>query len=249
MQIWPAIDIRGGKCVRLIQGDYGQETVYGSSPADMAARWISEGAECLHVVNLDGARSGNDATAQSNFSAIKTLVEQSEVPVQIGGGLREESVIRQYAELGISRFVIGTKALVDEDWMLQMINLFPGQIILGLDAKQGFAAIDGWANVTDVKAISFARRMAEHPIGGIIYTDISKDGMLEGPNLEAMAEMADAVDVPVIASGGITTSEDVSGLVTCGLAGCIIGKALYEGRLALSDAIQAARSGLSTNNN
>ena len=248
MQIWPAIDIRGGKCVRLVQGDYGRETVYGSSPADMAARWISEGAECLHVVNLDGARSGNDESAQANFNEIKNLVEQAQLPIQIGGGLRDESVIQQYAEIGIQRFVIGTKALVDEDWMIQIIHQFPNQIILGLDAKQGFAAMDGWANVTDMKAVDVAQRFSAHPIAAIIYTDISRDGMLEGPNLEAMEEMANAVDTPVIASGGVTSVEDISGLASRGLAGCIIGKALYEGKLLLADAIAASKAGFSANN-
>ena len=245
MQIWPAIDIRGGKCVRLVQGDYDRETIYGSSPADMAARWTAEGAKALHVVNLDGARTGNDSKA--NLAAIELLAREVEVPIQVGGGIRDEETIQQFLEMGIKRFVIGTRALKDETWATRMIQRHPEQIVIGIDSRDGFVAIEGWENTTDVLAIEFARKISKLPVAGIIYTDISKDGMLQGPNLEAMEEMSRAVDVPVIASGGVTTTEDIANLAALNLSGCIIGRALYEGRLSLTDAIAAADPGVSAN--
>ncbi len=247
MKIWPAIDIRCGKCVRLVQGDYARETIYGNNPADMAARWTAEGADCLHVVNLDGAKNGSDKTARANLEAIEQLATEVDVPIQIGGGIRDDDTIQQYMEMGIKRFVIGTRALQDEAWTSQLIERYPEQIVIGIDAREGLVAIEGWANVTDVLAIDFARKMARLPIAAIIYTDISKDGMLEGPNLIAMEEIARAVDVPVIASGGVTTPDDVASLAKMGLSGCIIGRSLYEGRLTLTDALAAAGSGVPIN--
>ena len=247
MKIWPAIDIRGGKCVRLVQGDYNRETIYGSSPADMAARWIAEGGDRLHVVDLDGAKGVSPEEKQANLQAIEKLAAETDVPIQAGGGIRDISTVQQYLDMGIKRFVIGTRALRDESWTSELIEQFPEQIVIGIDARDGFVAIEGWAQVTDVLAIEFARKISEQPIAGIIYTDISKDGMLEGPNLDAMAEMTRAVSVPVIASGGVTTPTDVANLAQLGLAGCIIGRSLYEGRLTLTEALAAADSGVSIN--
>lgn len=245
MQIWPAIDIRGGKCVRLVQGDYARETVYGNSPADMAARWIAEGADRLHIVNLDGARDGgsSDESRRVNLAAIGEIARSVSVPLQVGGGIRDDETIEAYLDLGIQRFVIGTRALQDQAWTAKFIERHPAKILIGIDARDGMVAIEGWAEITDVPAIEFARQISQLPVAGIIYTDIQRDGMLEGPNVDAMAEMARVVDVPVIASGGVTTAEDVAQLARSGLAGCIVGRSLYEGRLALADALAAAHPG------
>lgn len=242
MQIWPAIDIRNGKCVRLRQRDDGHETVYGNSPADMAHRWVAEGATGLHIVDLDGARSG---TAQ-NHHAISEIARQISVPIQVGGGIRDVATLDCYLDMGIKRWVIGTRALHDPQWVRTMIERFPDQILIGIDALDGYAVTHGWLKKTQISAVEFAQQVAEQPIAGIIYTDISKGGMLAGPNLEAMGRMQQTVDVPVIASGGVTTADDVARLAALGLAGCIIGRALYEGRLMLAQAIDAASTGVST---
>lgn len=241
MQIWPAIDIRAGKCVRLMQGDYQQETVYGSSPADMAHRWVSEGAEGLHIVDLDGARDGQ----ASNFESIAQIAKEVDVPLQVGGGIREADIISKFVDIGVQRLIVGTKALKHPDWAADIIQRFPNRILIGLDSRDGKAATDGWMNISDVSDIEFAREMSALPIAGIIYTDITKDGMLAGPNLEAMERMNTSVQVPVIASGGVTSAEDISNLAVRDLAGCIIGRALYEGKLTLREAIKATVPGVS----
>ena len=241
MQIWPAIDIRDGRCVRLVQGDYLQETVYGSSPADMAHRWVSEGAQGLHIVDLDGAREG----VSHNFDAIAKVAEEIEVPLQVGGGIRETSVVERFLKAGVQRLVIGTRALKDPTWAEATIRSYPDQILIALDSRDGMAATDGWLQTSEISDFEFAAQMAALPIAGIIYTDISRDGMLSGPNFEAMGQMNENVDVPVIASGGVTTAEDISRLSALGLAGCIVGRALYESRLTLQQAINAAVTGVS----
>ena len=236
MQIWPAIDLRGGNCVRLLQGDYRRETVFGTDPAAMARRWVSEGAKCLHLVDLDGARDGRSV----NRDAVAAIVLAVEVPCELGGGIRDEATIRDMLSLGLSRLVIGTKALKEPQWFRDMCRQFPNRLAVGIDARHGHVATEGWLEVSQVAATELARTLSGEPIAAIIYTDIAKDGMLSGPNLEAMAEMQQAVQVPVIASGGVTTVDDVRQLARLGLAGCIIGRALYEGTLTLADAITAA---------
>ncbi len=237
MQIWPAIDLRSGKCVRLRQGDYGQETVFGEDPAAMAIRWMNEGAGQLHLVDLDGARAGSPA----NRAAIGAILEAVQIPCELGGGIRDEATIVDLLEMGLQRLVIGTQALKRPAWFRAMCQRFPGRLVVGIDARNGRVATDGWLETSDVEAATLAQELAEEPIAGIVYTDIAKDGMMEGPNVNAMAEMAAAVAVPVIASGGVTTADDVRRLATTGVAGCIIGRALYEGSLTLSDALAAAR--------
>ena len=236
MRIWPAIDLRGGKCVRLRQGDYQRETVYGDDPAAMARQWIGQGARCLHLVDLDGARDGSTA----NFEAVRQIVTAVDVPCELGGGIRDSGTIGRYLQLGLSRLVVGTRALKEPDWFRQMCREFPKQLALGIDAKGGLVATDGWLKTSTTSAIELARQFAAEPLAAIIYTDISRDGMLQGPNLTAMAEMDAAVEVPVIASGGVTTAADVRALARIGLDGCIIGRALYEGTLTLADALSAA---------
>ncbi|MBC7856475.1 MAG: 1-(5-phosphoribosyl)-5-[(5-phosphoribosylamino)methylideneamino]imidazole-4-carboxamide isomerase [Pirellulaceae bacterium] len=236
MQIWPAIDLRGGKCVRLRQGDYGRETVYGDDPAAMAKKWVGEGAGCLHLVDLDGARDGTNA----NLAAVKAIVIAAGVPCELGGGIRDDGTIEKMLSLGLSRLVVGTRALKEPDWFRAACQTFPGKLALGIDAKNGRVATDGWLETSETTAIDLARMFADEPLAAIIYTDISRDGMLEGPNLAAMAEMKAAVDIPVIASGGVTTAQDVRDLARIGLDGCIIGRSLYEGTITLKEALAAA---------
>jgi phosphoribosylformimino-5-aminoimidazole carboxamide ribotide isomerase len=232
--ILPAIDLRGGQCVRLRQGDYAQETVFGADPADMARRWVGQGATYLHLVDLDGARQGHPV----NGDSVRRIVGATGVPCQLGGGLRNEQHITDALGLGVERVILGTRALLDPAWCENMCRRYPGRICLGIDARQGRVAIQGWERDSQQSALELARECADWPLAALIYTDISRDGMLEGPNIEATVELAAAVAVPVIASGGVTTLEDVSRLAHRGLSGCIIGRALYEGRIDLGAALK-----------
>jgi phosphoribosylformimino-5-aminoimidazole carboxamide ribotide isomerase len=233
MQIYPAIDLRDGKCVRLKQGDYAQETVFGADPAEMARRWVADGAAWLHLVDLDGAKEGHPV----NGAAIRAIVEASGVPCQLGGGLRSLEHIVEALSWGITRVTIGTKALQSPTWLEQMARRFPDSIVLGIDAKDGHVATQGWLEISTVAALDLAKSCAKLRLAAIIYTDISRDGMMQGANVQAMAEMAAAVQLPVIASGGVTTLDDVRRLHQNGLAGCIIGRALYEGQLNLREVL------------
>jgi len=236
MQIWPAIDLRGGKCVRLRQGDYQQETIYGEDPAEMARRWVTEGATCLHLVDLDGARDGTS----TNLQAVQAILSAVSVPCELGGGIRDEQTIERLLGLGLARLVVGTRALNEPGWFRGVARRFPGQLALGIDAKAGLVATDGWLKTTSTPAVELARQFAGEPLAAIVFTDIARDGMLQGPNFDAMAQMNAAVDVDVIASGGVTTADDVRRLAALGLAGCIVGRALYEGTLTLAAALAAA---------
>src|SRR5262245_49214984 len=235
MRIWPAIDLRGGKCVRLRQGDYQRETVYGDDPAEMARRWYSEGAQCLHLVDLDGARDGTSG----NLQAVQAILTAVNIPCQLGGGIRDEPAIERLLSLGLSRLVIGTRALKEPDWFRGAVRRFPGQLALGIDANAGLVATDGWLKTSTTSAIELAQQFTGEPLAAIVYTDIARDGMLQGPNFEATAQMNAAVDCDVIASGGVTTTDDVRRLAGLGLAGCIIGRALYDGTIKLTDALAA----------
>lgn len=237
MFIYPAIDLRGGQCVRLRQGDYAQETVFGADPAGIARRWVEQGAQYLHLVDLDGAREGRPV----NGAGICAIVAAAGVPCQLGGGLRKEADLEEVFGWGVARAILGTRALRDPAWCERMSRRFPGKVALGIDARLGRVAVEGWQEVSEVSALDLARRVAGWPLAAIIYTDISRDGMLEGPNVEATAELASAVAVPVIASGGVTTLDDIDRLAGCELAGAIVGRALYEGRLDLGAAIVHAR--------
>jgi phosphoribosylformimino-5-aminoimidazole carboxamide ribotide isomerase len=235
MQIYPAIDLRSGQCVRLRQGDYQQETVFGADPSAMARRWVADGATFLHIVDLDGAKAGQPV----NEGSIRAIVQAGGVPCQLGGGLRTEEHIAKVLGWGVSRIVIGTKALQSPTWLEQMCGNFPGKIVLGIDAKGGRVATQGWLEVSDVSALDLAKRFQHLPLAAIVYTDISRDGMLQGVNAEAMAEMVGATRLPVIASGGVTTLDDIRRLAAVPVAGCIVGRALYEGRLTLKDILHA----------
>jgi phosphoribosylformimino-5-aminoimidazole carboxamide ribotide isomerase len=233
MQVIPAIDLRAGRCVRLRQGDFDQETVFGDDPAAMAARWESEGAARIHLVDLDGAKTGRPV----NVEAVKRIVQTVKVPCQLGGGLRDEATIATWLDAGLERVVVGTQALRDPDWFGQMAEAYPGRLILGLDALDGRVATQGWLDVSSVQALTLARQFDSLPLAGIIYTDIARDGTLEGPNLQAIAAMAAAVRTPVIASGGVGELKDLDRLAALPIAGCIVGRALYDGRFSLADAI------------
>jgi phosphoribosylformimino-5-aminoimidazole carboxamide ribotide isomerase len=234
MQIYPAIDLRDGKCVRLKQGDYNQETIFGAEPAAMAQRWVADGATYLHLVDLDGAKEGRPINGRSVRAIIQAV---GDVPCQLGGGLRTEADIKQALSWGVARVIVGTKALQSPAWLTQMAQRFPGRIVLGIDAKDGKVATQGWLEVSEMGALELARSCAQPLLSAIIYTDISRDGMMQGANVAAMAEMSAAVPVPVIASGGVTSLDDVRRLHEKKLAGCIIGRALYEGQLNLREVI------------
>jgi phosphoribosylformimino-5-aminoimidazole carboxamide ribotide isomerase len=236
VRIWPAIDLRGGKCVRLKQGDYARETVYGDDPAAMARQWVDLGAKCLHLVDLDGARDGKSI----NLPSVRAIVAEAGVPCEMGGGIRSEDSIDEFLQAGLERLVIGTLAIKEPDWFRRMCRKFPGKLVLGIDARNGLVATDGWLKTSGLAAVDLGRQFAEEPLAAIVYTDIATDGMLTGPNLGAMSAMQRAVDVPVVASGGVTTVEDVARLAAVPMAGCIIGRALYERSLTLPEAIEAA---------
>ncbi len=238
MLIVPAIDLRGGRCVRLRQGDYAQETVFSDDPAATARQWADQGAVLVHVVDLDGARTGKPV----NGEAIRAIVESVDV-VQLGGGIRDEWAIEWALDLGVQRMVIGTKALKEPEWFAAMTRKYPSLLVLGLDAREGRVATDGWLLLSECRAIDLARRCEDLPLAGIVYTDISKDGMLEGPNLDALAELASAVTHSVYASGGVTTLDDIRRLAQLPIEGCIIGRALYERTIDLREAIDLVCGG------
>ncbi len=236
LEIYPAIDLRGGRCVRLRQGDYGRETVFGNDPAEMASHWVKNGAHRLHLVDLDGARSGEPG----NVASIREILAAVQVPCQLGGGVRDEATIVTWLELGVWRVVIGTKALKDPGWFREMCRKYPDRLILGIDARDGHVATEGWQEQSSTKATELAAQFADEPVAAIVCTDIASDGMLSGPNLEAMVAMQQAVTQPVIASGGVTTLQDIHDLAQAGLYGAIIGRALYEGQINLFDVLTAA---------
>jgi phosphoribosylformimino-5-aminoimidazole carboxamide ribotide isomerase len=229
----PALDLRGGRCVRLRQGDYAQETVFHDDPVAVAKSFVGAGAGYLHLVDLDGAKEGRPV----HLETIRIIVGAAGVPCELGGGLRADADLDAAFQAGVDRVIIGTQALKRPDWFVRMVECYPGKIALGLDAKNGRVATDGWLEVSSLAATEVARRWQDLPLAAVIYTDISRDGMMSGPNLPALAEMAAATHLPVIASGGVTTIDDLRSLRQLPLAGCIIGRALYEGTLNLKEAI------------
>ena len=238
MQIIPAVDIRGGKCVRLLQGEFDKETVYADDPVDMALHWASLGAERLHVVDLDGAKTGEG----TNTPVIARIVGALDIPVQLGGGIRTLETAGRMLDLGLDRVIVGTSAALDRGLAEAIFGAFGDRVVLGLDARDGKVAIHGWREVLDIQAIDFAREMESLGARRIIHTDISRDGMLEGVNLDAMERMARAVDIPIIASGGVTGIGDIHNLKKLeplGVEGVITGKALYTGSIDLREAIAA----------
>lgn len=244
MKIWPAIDLRGGKCVRLRQGDYAQETVFNDEPAVVARQFADAGARCLHVVDLDGAREG----APVNLPAVEEILDalnsyNEPFSVELGGGIRDEQAIAELLDFGLDRLVVGTSAIKHTDWFEGIIERFPGKLVLGVDARDGLVATDGWLETSKTNAVELAQRFIGKPLAAIVYTDIATDGMMQGPNVAAMAEMQAAMcEVSVVASGGVTTLDDVQKLKDAGLSGAIIGRALYEGTIDLAAALKIARA-------
>jgi phosphoribosylformimino-5-aminoimidazole carboxamide ribotide isomerase len=237
MLVYPAIDLLNGRCVRLRQGDYSRETVFSDDPASVACKWVELGADRLHIVDLDGAKAGKPV----NGPVIRKIVEAARVPVQLGGGLRTDDDLAAVFDWGVRWAVLGTRALQSPEWVRTCANKWPDRIVLGVDAKDGFVATEGWLEVSRVKAVDLARQVCDSPLAAVVYTDIAKDGMMNGPNFEALAEMRAAVPRPVIASGGVCTLDHVRRLTAEGVPGCIIGRALYEGAVALADVIAIAR--------
>jgi len=236
MQVIPAIDLRGGCCVRLRQGDYDQETIFGDDPAAMAAHWEAEGATRIHLVDLDGAKAGRPV----NVDAVRAILDRVRVPCQLGGGVRDEATIAAWLDAGLERVIVGTQALKDPAWFRTMARTYPGRLVLGLDARDGRVATGGWLDVSSVQATDLAEQFDDLSLAGIVYTDIARDGMLEGPNLAATEALAVRVKTPVIASGGVGSLEDLAYLAALPIAACIVGRALYDGRFRLSEAREHA---------
>ena len=238
MLIYPAIDLLNGRAVRLRQGDYSRETVFSDTPADVARRWVDAGADRLHIVDLDGAKAGRPV----NAAVVRKIVEAAGVPCQLGGGIRTDADLAAVFDWGVRWAVLGTRALQDPAWVRGVADRHPNRIVLGVDAKDGYVATDGWLAVSRTKAVDLAKEVSSSPLAAVVYTDIATDGMMAGPNFDALAEMQAAVTLPVIASGGVCTLEHVSRLIAAGSPGCIIGRALYEGSLDLSAVLTLARA-------
>lgn len=241
MIVIPAIDLKEGKCVRLEQGLMEKDTVFNDNPAAQARAWQNQGAELLHIVDLDGAFAGEP----KNRSAIEAIVRAISIPSQLGGGIRDMATIETYLSLGLSRVIIGTAAQRNPELVREACEKFPGRIVVGIDAKNGLVAVQGWAEVTDVTAVDLAKQFEGFGVSAIIYTDITRDGMLQGPNLEATKALAEAVSIPVIASGGVSSLKDIENLMaieSSGITGVITGKAVYTGAIKLSEAIELTRA-------
>lgn len=235
MKIFPAIDLRDGKAVRLYQGDYDQMTVYSDSPVEVAKSFKAKGADCLHLVDLDGAKDGRLV----NFDTIKEIVEEVDMYVEVGGGIRDEERIRQYLELGVGRVILGTIAVKDPEFLEAMVTKYGERIAVGVDARDGYVAVNGWKEITDRESFEFCRYLRDIGVKTVIYTDISRDGGLEGTNMEAYRKLQDIEGLEVTASGGISFEEEITALKDVAAA-AILGKAIYSGKLDLERAVKLA---------
>ena len=236
MLVIPAIDLKEGRCVRLEQGLMEKDTVYSNSPAAQAKIWQEQGGELLHIVDLDGAFAG----VPRNKAAIEAIVRAIDIPTELGGGVRDMATIEAYLQLGIGRVILGTVAKEKPELVQEACRLFPGRIVVGIDASNGFVAVRGWADVTEKKATEMAKEMEGFGVEAIIYTDIARDGMMQGPNLEATRALAESIRIPVIASGGVSSLKDIENLMAiedAGVVGVITGKAIYSGALDLRAAV------------
>lgn len=242
MEILPAIDLRDGKCVRLRQGDYAQETIFGDDPTEMARRWKSEGTRWLHLVDLDGAKAGKPV----NHEVVRRIVQATGVKCELGGGIRDEAAIRlMLDDVGVERVIIGTQALKQPTWFREMAQRWPGRLILGIDARDGMVATEGWLDVSKTSAIELAKSYADLDLAAVVYTNIANDGMMQGVDEGTIRDMISLAELglPVIASGGVTTLRDVERLADVSrqhskLIGAIIGRAIYEGTIRVADAIK-----------
>jgi phosphoribosylformimino-5-aminoimidazole carboxamide ribotide isomerase len=241
MIIIPAIDIKNGKCVRLLQGRMDQETVFSDDPAAMAKRWVAEGAKLIHVVDLEGAVK----KMPQNIKSIKKIIDSVNVDIQMGGGIRNEKIVTELVDLGIKRVVIGTEAINNPKFVKTLCKAFPGRIVVGIDARDGLVAVEGWTKTTRVKAVDLAKQFEDCGVAAINFTDIHRDGMQTGPNIEETRRLAQAISIPVVASGGVSTIDDIKNLMplkSVGVIGVITGKALYTGSLSLKKAIEMSIS-------
>ncbi|MEY2979391.1 MAG: 1-(5-phosphoribosyl)-5-[(5-phosphoribosylamino)methylideneamino]imidazole-4-carboxamide isomerase [Prochlorotrichaceae cyanobacterium] len=242
MDVIPAIDLLEGRCVRLYQGDYAQAEVFSDNPLAMAKQWASQGADRLHVVDLDGAKSGSP----TNHGVLQEICAALTIPVQVGGGIRNRQTVESLLGVGVSQVILGTAAVENPQLVAELCQAFPGQIVVGIDARNGQVATKGWLETTTVQAVTLAQRMADLGVAGIIYTDIDRDGTLQGPNINALRDLVSQVSIPVIASGGVSSITDLLRLLTLeamGVTGAIVGKALYSGALSLEEALQSVGQG------
>ncbi len=240
MIVIPAVDIKDGRCVRLLQGRMDAETVFSDDPAAMAARWEKAGAELIHVVDLNGAVGKRP----ENLDAIQKILDTVEADIQVGGGIRNEETVGMYLDLGVARVVIGTEAIRNPEMVRRICKSYPGRIVVGIDARDGRVAIEGWTETTDTDAADLARELEDAGVAAINFTDIHRDGMETGPNIEATQKLAEAISIPVVASGGVSTIKDIENLLpleASGVVGIITGRALYSGTLDLARAIRLCR--------
>jgi phosphoribosylformimino-5-aminoimidazole carboxamide ribotide isomerase len=231
MILCPAVDLSDGKCVRLRQGDYDRLTVFSDDPVEVARRWEREGGDLLHIVDLDGAKAGRPI----NVDVIRKMVDAVSIPCQLGGGIRDEAAVDAALALGVDRVIIGTRAVRDPDWFERIALSRPGKLALGLDAKSGYVAVEGWLETSKIKAVDLLDRFESSPIAAIIYTDVAKDGMMSGPNTAMTAELTERSRHLVVASGGISKPADVDDLAVAGVKACVLGRSLYEGAVSLRD--------------
>jgi len=240
MIIIPAVDIKNGKCVRLVQGRVEDETVFADDPAAMAHQWAEAGAELIHVVDLDGAFEKKP----QNIDVIKKILKTVNTPIQLGGGIRNERTVRMYLDLGVKRVIIGTEAIKNPKFVEKIAKAFPHHIIVGIDARDGRVAIEGWTETTPIEAIDLAKKFEERGVAAINFTDIFRDGMQTGPNIEETRRLAEAISIPVVASGGVSTIEDIQNILpleAVGVIGVITGKALYSGTLNYQEAVAISK--------
>ena len=235
MQIFPATDILGGKVVRLTKGDYNQVKIYADSPAEMALEFMKDGATNLHMVDLDGAKDGTPV----NFDAIKEAARINGLFIEVGGGIRNMQRIEDYLSLGVKRVILGTAAIRNYPFVEEAVKEFGNAVAVGVDAKEGFVAVSGWQETTNVNSVEFCKKLRDTGVSTVIYTDISKDGMLSGTNLEIYKELSEIQGLDIVASGGITFANELKTLNEMGIYGAIVGKAVYEGKLSLKDALAA----------
>ena len=241
MLIIPAVDIKNGKCVRLLQGRMEDETVFSDDPAAMAQKWANAGAELIHVVDLDGAFEKHP----QNLNAVKNIINTVGTPIQLGGGIRNERTVDTVLELGVQRVIIGTEAIRNPQWVKQAARKYPGQIVVGIDAREGRVAIEGWTETTSTRAVDLAKQFEDCGVAAINFTDIHRDGMQTGPNITETGRLAEAITIPVVASGGVATIEDIKNLLPLtdiGVSGVITGRALYSGTLDFKQALALVQS-------
>lgn len=241
MIIIPAVDIKNGKCVRLVQGRMEDETVFSNDPAAMARQWADAGAELIHVVDLDGAFE----KSPRNLDAVKNIIDTVDTPIQLGGGIRTERTVKTLLDMGVKRVIIGTEAINNPEWVMQISRRFPGQVVVGIDARNGRVAIEGWTETTHTQAVDLAKRFEDCGVAAINFTDIYRDGMQTGPNIAETGRLAEAISIPVVASGGVATIDDIKNLLPLekiGVTGVITGKALYSGTLDFRQALLLVQS-------